>query len=156
MTVLRPVGPEGAETLAAIHWQAFSPGWSASEITALLEGPGVFALLAEAGGPLGMILCRVVAGEGEILTLAVAPEARRQGLARALVAAAAGLAKQAKAAEMFLEVAVDNLPALRLYEQVGFQRAGLRRGYYDRGDGVRTDAVVMRLDLNTADLAAYP
>lgn len=156
MTALRPVGPEAAETLAAVHWQAFTPGWSAGELSDLLESPGVFALLGEAAEPLGMILCRAVAGEAEILTLAVAPPARRQGLARGLVAAAAGLAKQGGASEMFLEVATDNIAALRLYEQAGFQRAGLRRGYYDRGDGVRTDAVVMRLDLNTAGPAAYP
>jgi ribosomal-protein-alanine N-acetyltransferase len=156
MTALRPVGPEAAETLAAVHWQAFSPGWSAGELSDLLEGPGVFALLAEAQAALGMILCRVVAGEAEILTLAVTPDARRQGVARALVAAATGVAKEGKASEMFLEVATDNIAALRLYEQAGFERAGLRRGYYDRGDGVRTDAVVMRLDLNTAGPAAYP
>ena len=156
MTRLSAVGPEAADTLAAVHWQAFTPGWSAAELTELLDSPGVFALLAQAEEPCGMILCRAVAGEAEILTLAVAPPARRQGLARALVAAAAGLARQAKAAEMFLEVATDNIAALRLYEQAGFQRAGLRRGYYDRGDGVRTDAVVMRLDLNTAGPAAYP
>lgn len=156
MTRLTAVGPEAAETLAAVHWQAFSPGWSEAELADLLAGPGVFALLAEAQAPLGMILCRVAAGEAEILTLAVTPPARRQGTARALVAAAAGLARQGKASEMFLEVATDNIAALRLYEQAGFQRAGLRRGYYDRGDGVRTDAVVMRLDLNTAGPAAYP
>ena len=48
---------------------------------------------------------------------------------------------------MFLEVAHDNLPALGLYEAAGFERAGLRRGYYDRGAAGSADAVVMRLDL---------
>jgi ribosomal-protein-alanine N-acetyltransferase len=152
---LRAVGQDEAETLAAVHWQAFSPGWSAAELSELLAGPGTYALLAEDANPVGMILCRAVAGEAEILTLAVVPQARRQGLARALTLAAAGLARQAKAEEMFLEVAVDNLAAVRLYESIGFRRAGLRRGYYDRDDGVRVDAAVMRLDLNTAALSPY-
>jgi ribosomal-protein-alanine N-acetyltransferase len=152
---LRPVGKDEAEALAAVHWRAFSPGWSAAELTELLESPGTFALLAEDEGPVGMILCRAVAGEAEILTLAVAPQARRRGLAKALTLAAAHLARQAKAEEMFLEVAVDNLAAVRLYEAIGFRRAGLRRGYYDRDDGVRVDAAVMRLDLNTAALSPY-
>ena len=149
---LRPVGKDEAEALAAVHWQAFSPGWSAAELCELLEGPGAFALLAEDPGPVGMILCRAVAGEAEILTLAVIPQARRRGVAKALTVAAAGLARQAKAEEMFLEVAVDNLAATHLYEAIGFRRAGLRRGYYDRADGVRVDAAVMRLDLNSLAL----
>ncbi|WP_304169699.1 GNAT family N-acetyltransferase [Phenylobacterium aquaticum] len=151
-TTLRPAAQDEAETLAAVHWQAFSPGWSAAELCALLEGPGTFALLAQDAGPTGMILCRAVAGEAEILTLAVIPPARRCGVAKALSLAAAGLARQAGAEEMFLEVAVDNLAALHLYEGIGFRRAGLRRGYYDREDGVRVDAAVMRLDLNSVAL----
>ena len=145
---LMPAGLEAAEALAAVHWRAFSPGWSAAEITALLESPGVFALKNDGEtGPNGMILCRAIAGEAEILTLAVDPDVRRGGLGRALVEAAAGLAVQAGADDMFLEVAVDNIAALRLYEAAGFERSGLRRGYYDRGEGVRVDAVVMRRDL---------
>ncbi len=45
---------------------------------------------------------------------------------------------------------MDNGSAVSLYESLGFSRAGLRRGYYDRGAGVREDALVMRLDLNAA------
>lgn len=149
---LRAVGKDETEALAAVHWQAFSPGWSAAELSELLDGPGTFALLAEDTAPVGMILCRAAAGEAEILTLAVVPQARRRGVAKALTLAAAGLARQAKAEEMFLEVAVDNLAAVHLYESIGFRRAGLRRGYYDRDDGVRVDAAVMRLDLNSAAL----
>lgn len=149
---LRPAGQDEAELLAAVHWQAFTPGWSAAELHELLGGPGTFALLAEDPAPIGMILCRAVAGEAEILTLAVVPRARRRGVAKALTLAAVGLARQAKAEEMFLEVAVDNLAAVHLYEAIGFRRAGLRRGYYDRDDGVRVDAAVMRLDLNSIAL----
>ena len=67
-----------------------------------------------------------------------------------LVDAAAGAARMAGADVMFLEVAHDNLPALGLYEAAGFARAGLRRGYYDRGAAGSADAVVMRLDLGRA------
>jgi ribosomal-protein-alanine N-acetyltransferase len=108
----------------------------------------VFALLVEGEARLaGMIVCRAVAGEAAVLTVAVDPDARRQGLGRALVEAALGLMRQQGAIEVFLEVAIDNHEALRLYERIGFEQAGLRRGYYDRGGGERVDAAVMRLDL---------
>ncbi len=144
---LRGAWGHEAPVLAQVHAAAFDHAWSAAEIAQLLDGPGGFALLVETDAPLAFILCRAVAGEAEILTLAVDPAARRRGLARALVEAAAGAARMAGADVMFLEVAHDNLPALGLYEAAGFERAGLRRGYYDRGAAGSADAVVMRLDL---------
>lgn len=140
---------EEAEAMAAAHATAFDAPWTPEEIADLLEGAGVFGFLAaDAAGPVGMILCRVAAEEMEVLTLAVPPARRRQGIAKALMAAALGAAQQAGAREAFLEVAVDNGAAAALYAGLGFRRAGLRRGYYDRGKAGSADALVMRLDLN--------
>lgn len=144
---LRGAWGHEAGALAAVHGRAFSGGWSADEIAGLLDGPGGFALLVEEAQPLGFILCRAVAGEAEILTLAVEPAAQRRGLAQALVEAATGAARMAGAETLFLEVAHDNAPALALYRKAGFAEVGLRRGYYDRGPNPPADAVVMRLDL---------
>jgi len=145
---LRPAVEADLPALAAVHQLAFHPGWNEEELADVGSGPGVFGLVAEADGAvLGMVLCRTVADEAEILTLAVDPAARRGGVGRALVAAAVGLAAQQGALDVFLEVAIDNHPALRLYDQAGFAQAGLRRNYYDRGGDLRVDAVVMRLDL---------
>lgn len=145
---LRGAWPHEAEAMALVHGRAFAKGWSAADIAELTAGPGGFALLVEEDeAPMGFILCRAMAGEAEILTLAVEPAARRRGLARALVEAAAGAARMAGAQTLFLEVAHDNQPALALYEAAGFARAGLRRNYYDLGAQGTTDAVVMRLEL---------
>ena len=145
---LRGAWGHEADALARVHAGAFSGGWSPREIADLLNGPGGFALLVEDGGrPLGFILCRAVAGEAEILTLAVDPAARRRGLALALVEAATGAARMAGAESLFLEVAHDNAAALGLYRKAGFAEVGLRRGYYDRGANPAVDAMVMRLDL---------
>jgi len=153
---LRPAEEGDLDALAAVHGLAFQPGWSAEEIADLGSGPGVFGLIVEDPGPIGMILCRAVAGEAEILTLAVDPAGRRQGVGRALVEAAAGLAAAQGAEEMFLEVAVDNAAALALYEAAGFTRAGRRPGYYARTDGPAVDAVVMRRELNSRRDSPYP
>ncbi|MEJ2815463.1 ribosomal protein S18-alanine N-acetyltransferase [Caulobacter sp. CCG-8] len=149
--ILRPVGLEACFTLADLHDRAFDRPWSAEEFESLLKSPGAFAVLGEAGDPeepKGFILCRAVAGEAEILTVAVDPAARRRGWGAALVEMAAGVAKEARAFEMFLEVAADNIAAIKLYEATGFERVGLRKGYYPHPDGAK-DAVLMRRALNS-------
>ncbi|MDP3174608.1 MAG: GNAT family N-acetyltransferase, partial [Phenylobacterium sp.] len=104
----------------------------------------------EAPGPVGMMLCRVVADDCEVLTIAVDPQARRRGVAHALVQAALLAAAQAGATAAFLEVAVDNPAAEALYAGLGFRRIATRRGYYSRPGGEEVDAFVMRIDLNAA------
>jgi ribosomal-protein-alanine N-acetyltransferase len=146
--ILHPVGLEACFTLADLHDRAFDRPWSADEFEALLKGPGAFAVLGEANEPRGFILCRAVADEAEVLTVAVDPAARRRGWGAALVEMAVGIAREAGALEMFLEVASDNLAAIKLYETTGFQRVGLRKGYYPHADGAK-DAVVMRRALNS-------
>jgi ribosomal-protein-alanine N-acetyltransferase len=73
----------------------------------------------------------------------VAPEARRGGIGRRLVAAAMRRAAAAGAAAMFLEVASTNTPARALYETIGFVRVGRRARYYANGG----DALVLRAAL---------
>lgn len=142
---MTPAGPEAAATLAAIHAEAFDRLWSAAALADLLASPGVAAL---AQGEDGFILVRRVLDEAEVLTLAVRPAARRRGVGRALVEAAAGGLAQAGAGELWLEVACDNAAALALYTAAGFAEAGRRRGYYPREGGPGVDAVVLRRRLN--------
>jgi ribosomal-protein-alanine N-acetyltransferase len=126
--------------MAAIHAAAFAGGevWSAPIMAAQLSLPGVFGLIDEAGG---MILARVAADEAEILTLAVAPAARRRGLAAALVREAARTARQRGAARLLLEVSATNHAARALYAGLGFTEQGRRRAYYADG----SDALILQL-----------
>lgn len=142
--------PDDAPAMAEVHAQAFAGGWDAEAFGDLMEGAGVFGLLAGTAPAKGVILCRVAAGEMEVLTVGVAPGARQQGVGKALMIAALAAARQAGAEAAFLEVAVDNAAAVALYAGLGFRRAGLRRGYYDRGEDGPADALVMRLDLSHA------
>lgn len=129
MRLFDPQTDEVAD-LAALHASAFPDAWSASSLRDLLAGPGVFAY----AGADGFILARSAGGEAEILTLAVAPEARRRGIARALVRRAAAHAQSLGAGALFLEVAKDNQPALKLYSGLGFKPVGLRKAYYGGKD----------------------
>lgn len=146
--ILDPVQSADAPALAGVHALAFDHGWGADEIAELIASPGGFGLqVRRDGATLGFILARAIAGEAEILTLAVDPAARRQGLARALTTAAMAAAEAAGAEAMFLEVAADNPAAIGLYQATGFAQVGLRPRYYPRGN-LTVDALVMRRDLN--------
>jgi ribosomal-protein-alanine N-acetyltransferase len=141
---LEPVAKDQAQALAEVHARSFETGWSAADIAALLAAPGGFGLAVREDGVIcGFLLGRAIAGEAEVLTLAVAPAARRRGVARALMAAAIAAAEA-----LFLEVAADNLAALQLYAGAGFVRVGARPGYYGRA-GAAVDALVLRRDLNS-------
>jgi ribosomal-protein-alanine N-acetyltransferase len=129
--------PLHAAVLAAIHEAAFPPGerWDEAAFATLLQTPGASALLDERGG---FVLTRHAGGEAELLTIAVDPRARRQGVGRSLLAAALADCD----GPMFLEVASDNPAAGSLYTSLGFVRCGLRRDYYAPG----RDALVLRHD----------
>ena len=124
--------------LAALHAACFADGWSTGAIAALLATPGAYAFRSQDG----FILARCAGGEAEILTLAVAPQARGRGLGRALLEAAIGRASEQAAQAMFLEVGADNPYALALYAGLGFAKVGTRKNYYGSGD-----ALVLRLPL---------
>jgi len=109
----------------------------------MLAQPGVFAVTVAQGFALG----RVVAGEAELLTLAVAPEARRRGVGRRLVQGFLAQAAQGCAQEAFLEVAADNRAALALYAAAGFIEVGRRLGYLAGPGTAPVDALVLRHSL---------
>lgn len=134
------------QALAELHAGAMTVPlpYSADEIATLLASPGVF-LCADAQG---FAIGRAAADEAELLTIAVAPGARRKGIGRRLLAEFETGARARGAVEAFLEVAADNAPARGLYNAAGWFQVGLRRAYYRRPDGTRLDALVMRTALD--------
>lgn len=144
-----PVTVAHADALATIHAAAFPPDevWNATIISLHIGLPGGFGFIDARGG---MILARTVMDEAEILTLAVLPDARHQGVGRDLLQAAMRQAAGTDARTMFLEVAEDNDAARRLYASQGFTEVGRRKRYYANGD----DALVMRVTLTSPDVTA--
>lgn len=136
-------GHSTAERLAALHATAFSSPWDTAAFEALLGHAGV--ILVE--DPDGFILLRGVADEAEILTLAVRPAARGQGLGTRLVRKGSAEAQGLGATRLFLEVAEDNAAARALYARTGFIEAGRRPGYYAQPDGGRQNALILALNL---------
>ncbi len=128
--------------LAALHAACFTAPrpWSEAEFAALLDDPLVFLLTEPEAG---FLLGRVVAGEAELLTLAVAPDLRRQGTGRRLVAGFLDEAARRGAESAFLEVAAPNAAARALYAAAGFAEVGRRRNYYRTPEGGAEDALIL-------------
>ncbi len=127
--------------LAVLHARCFTTPrpWSAAEFSDLLAHETSFLLT----GTQAFLLGRVVAGEAELLTLAVHPDHRRAGLGAGLVAQFLGTAKTRQAQDAFLEVADDNAAAIALYRKQGFEQTARRKGYYRQATGGPLDAIIM-------------
>ncbi|MEM6577023.1 MAG: GNAT family N-acetyltransferase [Pseudomonadota bacterium] len=128
---------------ASLHKRAFEPearGWRAAEFEELLSNPAVFW----AGDCRAFALVRVAGDEAELLTLACDPDHRRKGLASACLSGLMEEACALGARRFFLEVAADNLPALGLYEKMGFEQVARRAGYYRRSETKFVDAIVFQ------------
>lgn len=137
--------------LSSIHAASFTPAWRAEELAALLDHPGAVGIVAmDDEAPCAFGMARVAADEAEVLTVVTAAAARRQGHARALLAALEREAALLGACTMFLEVAADNAAARRLYDAGGYVEAGRRKGYYQRSGAGGVDALVLRKALPSA------
>ena len=134
-----PAAAADIPALSGIESACFSVPWSAEALAGTLASPFAHVRLARrAGEPVGYLCATVLAGEAEILRIAVLPAARRQGIARALLH---DFWKTVPADATFLEVRASNTAARALYAAEGFRETGVRKNYYQRP---AEDAVCMR------------
>lgn len=131
------------EAMAAIERRAFSDPWSEASFREALTSAWTFGIVAQTGrGVAGYLIAREVAGTGEVLNLAVAPEARRRGIGGGLLEAGLVALQRRRVTEVFLEVRESNRSAQALYLGRGFRPVGQRAAYYRNP---REDALVLRL-----------
>ncbi len=146
---IRVASVADCDALSDIHASAFSRGWSDAEFELLLVQPGTHALIAHSRNvlgrrsPSGFILYRIVGGEAEVLTIAVARDHRRRGIGRALLEEALRHVYRDGAQRVHLEVEDSNRAAIALYERTEFREAGRRAGYYREGRTTPGGALVM-------------
>lgn len=146
---IRAASPQDAPILSAIHTACFPRGWSEREFISFFDREGVVTYIAEQDDhPVGFVFCWVVAGECELLSLAVMEGYRGKGYAKQLTAAALEDVRKLGGAVMHLEVNVHNKAAQALYKLFDFSITGRRKDYYRQEDGTRADAVTMKLKLD--------
>ncbi len=101
----------------------------------------------EQGQLLSYGLVAVAVEEAHILNLCVLPDAQGQGHGKRMLYKLIAVAEERQARSIFLEVRKSNEIAKKLYQQEGFNRIGLRKGYYPSACG-REDALVFAKELN--------
>lgn len=141
-------GPAAAKLLAEIHGESFETRWSETDFREMLAVPGTQVILVSSqNNPMGFVLFRKAADEAEILTICTRPVFRQKGHGKLLMQHLESVLKQDDVKSLFIEVAISNHAAFALYASSGFEKAGVRKNYYERGDGRREDALIMRKGL---------
>lgn len=140
--LLRPACEADLSALEALEQAAFTADpWTKLMLRGEIGADGAFQIVLPAEGSNGRLLgyasFRHVADEAELLRIAIHPEARRRGLARRILETGLEELQRRNVRCCFLEVRPHNLPARALYERLGFEQVGSRKGYYpDGSDGL--------------------
>jgi [ribosomal protein S18]-alanine N-acetyltransferase len=144
--VLREMSTADVDAVLRIEQQVHAYPWTRGNFSDAL-GSGYLCKVYESdGGMLGYFVMMAAVDEAQLLDLSIAAEHQRRGLGRALLAEAMKIAHGMGMRRMLLEVRPSNVAALGLYSDAGFREIGLRRGYYQAGEG-REDAIVMEREL---------
>lgn len=124
--------------LLSLERRAFAAPWSIGMfVLEFARSPGVRLGAVSDGELVGYVIVAVMADEYHVMTLATAPEYRRQGVASALLTAL--IDRLGEGANYTLEVRASNAAAIALYERFGFVSVGTRPHYYPDQE----DALIM-------------
>ena len=143
-----PMHSNDLQQVLEIENQCFEHPWSKTYFALSLKRPRSFENFYVArckDTVVGYIIFNILHEEAHILNIAVPPAKQRQGIGKYLLASALEMILADDGREVFLEVAVSNLPAQCLYRQFGFRICGIRKNYYGR----YKDAYVFRKGADT-------
>jgi len=127
----------------------FGEAWTRSQLSGILPMGGVFLMIAidrASESVVGFSLFRTVAGESELLLIAVLPGEQRRGVGTLLFDHFLDRARKDGVSRVHLEVR-DGNPAIDMYHSAGFSAVGRRRNYYHATSGKRYDAITLASEL---------
>lgn len=139
--IYRPVRPGEETAAAALEKECLSTPWSEAQIKSMPENSCYIGAFSDD------VLCGTasvywVAGEGQVMNVAVSPSCRRRGIGLGLMEELKKVAVKNRCGNITLEVAEDNLSAIGLYEKCGYTALGKRKNFYGN-----VSAVIMELIL---------
>jgi len=131
--ILRFMTDEDAVYLAKIEEKVFSMPWKVSDFLEMNAHDNVKYIVAELDGKIiGGCGIMNIAGEGEITNVVIDSDYRGNGYACQMMERLLLEGTKMGITDFTLEVRVSNVPAIRLYEKLGFESAGIRPGFYDK------------------------
>ena len=131
-TVLREMTKDDIPEVERVEQTCFSDAWSEKLLSDMLESKWdeAWVLAAGDGTVIGYANFRFLAGEGELMRIAVLPEHRGRGESKKLMDRLEISAKEKEAPDLTLEVRAGNTSAVTLYKSYGFQAEAVRKNYY--------------------------
>lgn len=136
-----PMGEDEIKMAAYVESVCLSTAWSESQIANLSEYAHYFCAIDD-GRVCGIASMYAVAGDGQIMNIAVLPSHRRRHIANNLLKLLIDVASEKGCETLTLEVSEDNFGAISLYKSCGFEIIGSRKGFYNG-----KDALIMGLNL---------
>ena len=143
MVRLRAMLQEDLDAVVAIERQVQFQPWSKQQFLESLSTASHCSVLEQAGQVVGFCILQTVVDEANLLLMAIDPAHQGQGYGASLLEQSLAALGE-RCVMVFLEVRISNQAAIGLYEKVGFNQVGTRRGYYPSATG-REDAAVMAL-----------
>jgi ribosomal-protein-alanine N-acetyltransferase len=131
--------------VAALEKLCFADPWSENSVAAELEHDySLWVVALEDDTVVGYVGAHISFEEADMMNVAVHPDHRRKGIAESVIDALIAQLKERGCAGLSLEVRASNIPAITLYEKMGFTQVGLRRNYYRNP---KEDALILRKTL---------
>ncbi|MES9962354.1 MAG: ribosomal protein S18-alanine N-acetyltransferase [Candidatus Sedimenticola sp. 20ELBAFRAG] len=143
---IRPMKDSDVDAVMEVEEQAYPFPWTVGIFHDCLRVGYCCWVCALDERIIGYAIMSVAAGEAHILNVCVHPEMQGKGLGGRLMERFITLARERSADTIFLEVRSSNGAAIHIYDRLGFNEVGRRRGYYPAADG-REDAIVLALSL---------
>lgn len=129
------------EQVSRMEQECFSMPWSEKSFEEILDNPkAVYVVAREDEQVIGYCGAYLILDEADINQVAVAPAHREKGVGRMMLTALMERLKQAGAESVTLEVRKSNIPAIALYEGLGFRTEGIRKNFYEKP---AEDALIM-------------
>ena len=156
--MIRHIAPADCDAIAALEARLFATALDQASLMALQVNPvfcGFVDLVTDQDQPQsisaddlasqlnGYLLATMIDDEAEILSIGVTPDRQRQGVGKRLLQRFFEHGTSQNMTRVVLEVAEDNVPAVKLYRDFGFVEFGRRKGYYKQGNR-KIDAIMMK------------
>ncbi|WP_455466324.1 ribosomal protein S18-alanine N-acetyltransferase [Bartonella sp. B39] len=151
---IAPLQTDDSAPLHKIYQNCFIPAWEKQAFDNFLQDHSIFGykafFISKPDQILGFCLCRLILDEAEIITIAVQPHLRQQGIGTLLIDSILRHLHHEGAIKLFLEVEETNLSALNLYQRFKFEKIAKRPAYYQSKNS-RTDAIIMQKTFKQID-----
>ena len=156
--MIRRITPADCDAIATLEARLFATALDQARLMGLQSNPvfcGFVDLVPDQDRPQsisagdlapylnGYLLATMIADEAEILSIGVTPDRQRQGVGKRLLQRFFEHGTSQNMTRVVLEVAEDNVPAVKLYRDFGFVEFGRRKGYYKQGNR-KIDAIMMK------------